>query len=132
MRTVLLSFLGSLLALALAGAVVTVVVQQRGQLAQGQRRAALMRELGEYEAWYNEPGRQNRRFFDGNRGRSAYGEELRRFEVLHPEFSRYYAWWVETRRGEGSGSLVDETFIGVALPEHLRDPAMIDRYLAER
>ncbi len=111
MRAYLLGFLGGPTALLLVGAVVLAVRQVQGS--EGARRAALLRQIDEYERWYDGLGRERPSELD-----------LSLYIAYHPEFGRYFVWW------RNAVLEVDQPMAARARPADLRDPRWLDRYLA--
>jgi hypothetical protein len=135
MKSVLLGALGAL-TVCIPLVVVLLVVPARAQsraTPTPDRRAALMREIDEYEVWYTSlPGnRLNLCSAQPNPAQYDTCDAPRqRFLTLHPTFARYLAWWQDTRARELPTSLIVQWETAKAPPDKVRDPAMIDRYLA--
>ncbi len=130
MRSYLLGLLGALTAIALAGVLLVGLVAVRGRSAEADRRAEILREIDAYEAWKS----ANPRPFAGagppleDNYKAAFG----RFQVQHATFTRYLAWWIDTVEREEETPWRLQVRLWEPDPNDLRDPTMIDRYLASR
>jgi hypothetical protein len=125
MRAFLFGLLGGglavLLALLLAGG---GFLWWRAQ-APARERAALLRDLDAYAAWYDE------NTFRRNLGDAYYLPYRDRYIQQHPRLEQYTLWWRDARRKQpGGNNMFVDAVTNALRPEDLRDPAMLDRYFA--
>jgi hypothetical protein len=123
MRALLGGLIGGFLAVLLVLALVAAVRARAGQ----DRRAVLLREIGEYEREFPPPSCVGSLGYPTERTVADFVV----FRARHEAFDAYWRWWVRTRRREGA-SLVDEFTTTRACADDLRQPRYLDAYLAGR
>ncbi len=146
-RSVLGGFLGALLALALAGAVFAVFVQQRGGTVTDSHHRALLRQIDDWERWRRDdpdgrriqPIGEETGVWSGWRQNDPWRpndpDVLRRFLGPRPELAAYRAWIYEARqrelcpRGTSDRCRMEAGHIDTA---ELRDPKYLEPFLASR
>jgi hypothetical protein len=106
---------GLIVALTLGLLVAWAIIVERTNHAHGEVRATIEWNIGAYERWWREPGRDALRQYDP----AVYQALLDEFMLRHQAVADYRAWWHEMRGDDPQ-------------PADLRDPWQLDRYLDYR
>lgn len=131
MRSYWAGFLGGLMALALVATLIGGALVVRAKQERAAQRTTLLRQIDEYEAWFLSIPVQS--VFANTTSPTAMLTLRDHFTAQRHPLQEYIAWWqADFARRNGTIGGVNSFRLETVLPQDLRDPAAIERFIATR